>query len=114
MTTSHEKPFDLSGVGQLGHPATSTAAVLTSEQRSAHERAAKLSSREDADASDQNDAHTDHAKYTRDSYQVRGDDQETFNHGEGTYVTPQQNDNVRNTKSGSPANNGQKNSGGGR
>jgi hypothetical protein len=115
MAAEHKAPLSLDGIGQLGHPATSSAAVLTAEQRSSHDRAAKQSTREDADPSDQADAHGDHAKFTRDSSQIRDDDSANFNKDdEGTFATEQMNDNVRGTKSGAPANSGSKNSGGGR
>jgi hypothetical protein len=107
MTTEHKMPFDLSGVGSFGHPATSSAAAVDgAELKKSHSDAASRSERYDADPSDQNDAHSDMSKHTKTSDEVRADDQDHFNHDEGTYATAQQNDNVRDTKSGSPKSNG--------
>jgi hypothetical protein len=115
MTTEHKPALSLDGLGTKGHPASSSVAVIDgAELKASHAHLAKQSQVHELDASDQADAHGDMAKFTRDSDQIREDDLAHFNHGEGTYVADQQNDNVRASKSGAPQNSGSKNSGGGR
>jgi hypothetical protein len=107
MSIDHKKPFDLSGVGQLGHPATSSvAAVDGAELKKAHSDAASRSERYDADPSDQNDAHSDMAKHTRTSDEVRADDQARINSNDDTFASNEPASNVRNTPSGAPKSNG--------
>jgi hypothetical protein len=99
------KAFDLSGVGQKGHDSGNRSMpVLDSEQRSSHDRAAKLSEIHELDSSDQADATGDLGKRTRSSDDVRDADRANF--ADGTYRVEQHNENTRDTKSGAPSGNG--------
>ena len=111
-----KKALDLSDIGQHGHDHGTriTPAIDGAELKASHAHLAKQSQIHELDSSDQSDATGDMSKYQRTSDDVRGDDQDRFNHGSGTFATPQQNDNVRDTKSGSPSSNGAGNKGGGR
>jgi hypothetical protein len=112
----HKPQFSTDDVGQHGHDVGTrhTSFIGSAELKAAHAKQAKQSQIDEYDSSDQADSREDAAKRTRESDDVRADDQDNFNSNEATFVTPQANDNVCGTKSGAPSNNGQKLSGGGR
>jgi len=100
------KAIDLTDLGQHGHDKGTRvySAIDGAELNAAHAHASKQSQVYEYDAQDQKDATGDLGKRTSRSEDLRHEIDRPDNGP--TYVTAQENENVRDTKSGTPKNGG--------